>query len=480
MKKATLVLATSVAIFFLATSTHAATRKIVDHGQTNQSVITGGAVTGAVSLPSGMAAYYGQDYVDQHSAGTRFNAGDNPGSSSTEPKVKVTVKPVSVVSKAKVAAQAVSKLKSASPVSLLAIPALEWAIDQIPGASFDPLTGQPIKTPEFLSSGTVWDANLWSGGYVGRYSSPQTACDAVRPTIQYYQTRVYDQQSSTSYICRIRDNFSGKLETIATANQVTLTCPNGFNSQTNSCNAVAPTALPFNDSDFSDLESTLSGIANSEWLRGLIKSNCEGSLNPGGCFDSMVEYQQLVGPNNLQGKTQTTSTTTQNPDGTTSTFSKTSTPTYSYTYGSNFYDYKITMNTTTNNNGQITNETTTTETPPDQEPDEEPKDEEEEQVEPPTLGDPYEPVISKYNDIKSDVSSTEGLTTQIPFGPWYSFGSTCEEIEVELPVYGMWSTTFCPIVEDWIRPILAFLFAVFTWQSCHVMVLEALRVGRPI
>lgn len=479
MKKATLVLATSVAIFFLATSSYAATRKIVNHGQTNQSVITGGAVTGTVSFPSGMAAYFGQDYVDQHSAGTRFNAGDNPGGSSTEPKVKVTVKPVSVVNKAKVAAQAVSKLKSASPVSLLAIPALEWAIEQLPGATFDPLTGQPVKTPDFQPSGTTWQINTWSGTYFGNYSTFKAGCDALRPTIPNYTTRVYDQ-SSGSNICRLRDNFSGYYETFGIGYPVLLNCPNGFNPQTNACNTVAPAPRPFDDSDFAQLESTLSGIANSEWLRGLIKANCEGALNPGGCFDSMVEYQQLVGPNNLQGKTQTTTTTTQNPDGTTSTVSKTSTPTYSYTYGSNFYDYKITMNTITNNNGQTTNETTTTETPPDQEPDEEPKDEEEEQVEPPTLGDPYEPVISKYNDIKSDVSSTEGLTTQIPYGPWYSFGSTCQEIQVELPVYGMWSTVFCPIVENWVRPILAFLFAVFTWQSCHVMVLEALRVGRPI
>lgn len=462
MKKATLVLATSVAIFFLATSTYAATRKIVEHGQTNQGIVTFGSTAGAVSFPHGMAAYFGQDWVDQHSAGTRFNAGDNPnpGGSSSEPKVKVTVKPVSVVNKAKVAAQAVSKLKSASPVSLLAIPALEWAVDQLPGVSFDPLTGQPKKTPVVVTEFTYW---YWDGHPQYNGTTPQAAC--------------WPSSYSTDYGNGTHSCINGALLL-----PVTLSCPYGASKQGTgyACNSTPPQSTSFTDSDWAQLETTLSGIANSEWLRGLIKANCEGALNPGGCFDSMVEYQQLVGPNNLQGKTQTTTTTTQNPDGTTSTVSKTSTPTYSYTYGSNYYDYKITMNTTTNNNGQITNETTTTETPPEQEPDEEPKDEEEDQVEPPTLGDPYEPVISKYNDIKSDVSATEGLTTQIPYGPWYSFGSTCEEIQVELPVYGMWSTTFCPIVEGWIRPILAFLFAVFTWQSCHVMVLEALRVGRPI
>lgn len=478
MKKATLVLATSVAIFFLATSIHAATRKSVNHGQTNQSVITGGAVTGAVSLPAGMAAYFGQDYVDQHSAGTRFNAGDNPGGSSTEPKVKVTVKPVSVVNKAKVAAHAVSKLKSANPVSLLAIPALEWAIEQLPGASFDPLTGQPVISAPIQQTGGHWRF-LYVGQsqyYPGYFSSPLAACKSYNPNGNPTY-RIANETTNSAWCYR---TIYGNESHVGYSLLISYSCPHGFNQQTGACNASSPAPSTFSESDWAALESTLSGITNSEWLRGLIKGNCEGSLNPGGCFDSMVEYQQMVGPNNLQGKTQTTTTTTQNPDGTTSTVSKTSTPTYSYTYGSNFYDYKITMNTIINNNGQITNETTTTETPPDQEPDEEPKDEEEEQVEPPTLGDPYEPVISKYNDIKSDVSSTEGLTTQIPYGPWYSFGSTCEEIQVELPVYGMWSTVFCPIVENWVRPILAFLFAVFTWQSCHVMVLEALRVGRPI
>lgn len=480
MKMATQVLATSVAIFFFATSSYAATRKIVQHGQTNQSVITGGAVTGAISLPAGMAAYFGQDYVDQHSAGTRFNAGDNPnpGASSTEPKVKVTVKPVSVVNKAKVAAQAVSKLKSATPISLLAIPALEWAIEQIPGASFDPATGLPIKHPVVNTNATYWLASNAPSSSASRKTTPLASCKAIGGTENQFEYWVVTSISTSSANCVWRVSGAGD-QAYGPTYKIDKTCPNGFDSTFN-CNSTLPVSTPFTDSDFAQLESTLAGIANSEWLRGIIRANCEGSLNPGGCFDSMVEYQQLVGPNNLQGKTQTTTTSTQNPDGTTSTVSKTSTPTYSYTYGSNFYDYKITMNTITNNNGQITNETTTTETPPGQEPDEEPKDEEEEQLEPPTLNDPYAPIVDKYDSIATDVSGTVGVPLNLNASPWYSFGGTCTEIQLTLPIYGAWQTELCPVIRDWVRPILSFLFVVFTFISCRDHVLETLEKARPI
>lgn len=63
--------------------------------------------------------------------------------------------------------------------------------------------------------------------------------------------------------------------------------------------------------------------------------------------------RQLSGPTSVPGAP--TTTTTQNPDGTTKTVTKT--PTTNYTYNTNTVNYSITTVTVTNNNGQVTTET---------------------------------------------------------------------------------------------------------------------------
>jgi len=114
---------------------------------------------------------------------------------------------------------------------------------------------------------------------------------------------------------------------------------------------------------------------------------------------------------------------------------------------------------------------------PGEQPQEEPKDEDEEM---PEVTDLYKPYIDKLNDIKTDVSAPPAVVPAIGYSAWYSFGGGCSEISVDLPIIGTWSTGYCPYIIDWVRPILAFLFVVFTWHYCRELWSEAVTQARPM
>lgn len=477
MNRAALVMATTVALFISVQTATAATRRVVDTGQTNQQIISGGATTGAVSTPNGYAAYYGQDHVDEHTAGNRYQAGQSVptsgGTSSTSSgTVKVKVKPVSMLNKAKTAAKAVAGLRGGIP-GLIATTAVTWAIEQIPG-------GQVIdKVPTVVvppSSVTVY-GNSKTPGIT--WPDKTTACimgysywNGVKPAGWYVTPMATSSPSlwSCHFLGPGQEFYHGD------ASAITQTCQYGSTGTT--CNSQQ-ISRPFNDEDYAALQSALSSVQNSEWLRDLVKKSCEGSASPAACYDELVDYQQLTGPASQTGQTVTTSQTTSNPDGTTSTKTTSSTNTYSYTYGSNYYDYTITNNTTVNNNGQVTTTTTTDTTDPTQ-PETETPPEEEEKPTAPALGNPYSGVTDKYNQIKGEVESTSVNPPSISVSPWYSFTGQCSELTLELPVIGMWSTAYCPIIFNIVHPILTFLFILFTYHSCREYWDEAVRTARPI
>lgn len=253
---------------------------------------------------------------------------------------------------------AVNALKG-GVIAVATTAAVEWAINQIPGANLDPLTGQPLITPEFQPSGTSWQLNHWSGPLAGYFPTFEAGCDAIKPVIPGGTTRIYDKQEYSN-ICRLRDNFSGYIvDTFAVGYLVTLNCPHGFNSSTGICNPVPAPKTPFSDTDWNALNGLLASMSNNDWLQGLINASCNGSLNPDGCYDSLVNNPFVIGPASQTGTPTSTTTTTTNPNGTTSSSTVTSTPSYSYTYGSNYYDFTTTNTTTTNNNGQVTTTVTT-------------------------------------------------------------------------------------------------------------------------
>lgn len=489
MRKAALVLATSVAFLLSVTSTYAATRQTVNHGQTARSMINGqNATTGAVSTPAGAAAFFGDAYVSYHTAGNRFNSGDsvpNSGSGSgSTAKQAVNVTPGNFFNKARAAAMAKNAIKG-GVVAVVATAAVEWAITQIPGAEIQ--DGQPVMNPD---SGPTeyWAANPSGSptGYVPtRHASAQDACNVLipPPPQSWYWSGKIVQVNETRYSCYLDYSTAycpGCADSYRGYTQLhTLSCGQfGANGTTYTCNETAPPKEPFTETDWNALEGVLASMANNDWLKDLIKETCNGSLNPDGCFDSLVDNPFMIGPAFQTGTPKSTTTNTTNPDGTTSTTTTTSTPSYSYTYGDTYYDYDTTVTTTTNNNGQVT---TTVQTDTQEgEPEEDPTEDQEDDLAPPDLNDPYQPVVTKYNSIAGDVTAPAPVDASVNYSPWYSFGGSCTEIQAELPIYGNWSTNYCPLVNDWVRPILSFLLILFTWHTCYDMWREALRIGRPI
>ena len=120
--------AAAALILLFCADTYAVTRKIVNHGQSKESVIKGSGAS--FQTPNGEAAYYGRDYVDQHTAGNRFTTNDSPGTSS---KQKVTVKPTLKVDPKKAAKSMIGGLRGGVPgvVASAAASAIIAAVDGV-------------------------------------------------------------------------------------------------------------------------------------------------------------------------------------------------------------------------------------------------------------------------------------------------------------------------------------------------------------
>lgn len=215
-----------------------------------------------------------------------------------------------------------------------------------------------------------------------------------------------------------------------------------------------------------DLVDAYVNAQNSDWLRDLLRESCDGSSSPQRCYEDLKDNVSLSGPSTVNGPS--SFVVTSGPNGTTTKETKT---TFQITYGSDYFVYAPTTTTTTVNPDGTT-EVETEEPAPEEEPTEEELDS--------TIGDPYAPVVDKYNDIAGGVGDLEGNMSFINYGPWYSFGGACSPITLNLPVMGTYTIDHCPYVIDWIRPTLGFLFAVWTWLHCFSLWRETVQNARPI
>lgn len=372
-------------LILVSTEAYSATRKTVKHGQSARDIVNGQtATTGTISVPAGAVAFYGQDYVDRHEAKSLLTSGNigsgaanGPGGGiggSVRTKQAVTIKPAVVIPKSAIANLAVNTLKG-GVVSVAATAAVMWAIDQIPGASFDPQTGLPVNAPDpIVPSATYWNFQSTNGvNAPSRYSSALQACSA---NVLSPQTNDYKVEGGSCWV-RTKPSIcpSCSFYLIGYMFSSSITCPTGgVNLSTYTCNSSAPLPTPFTNTDYAGLEETLRSVQNSEWLRDLIKASCNGSNNPAGCYESLVERRQLMGPASQVGPKTSTTTTTTSPNGATSTTTTTSQNTYTYNYGDNYYDYSTTTKTETTKDGETTVEETT-DNQPDEEPTEEPSEE---------------------------------------------------------------------------------------------------------
>lgn len=441
-------------LIFVVAPVHGAKRQTVNHGQSASSMINGqNATTGSVSTPAGAAAFFGQEYTSYHTPGERFNGGDsvpNSGSGSgSTAKQPVDVKPGNFFNKARAGAMAVNALKG-GVVAVATTAAVEWAINQIPGAEI--LDGQPVKAP-LPGPDSYWAATPKSNptGYVPiRKGSASDACKTITNVNQYNTSRVVFSNSEQA-LCYVDVDPSycpscGSTY-VGPAQKHYLNCGEFQSNASYTCNTSAPVKTPFSETDWNALNGLLSSMATNDWYKDLIKASCNGSLNPDGCFDSLVDNPFVIGPAFQTGKSSSTTTTTTNPDGTTSSSTVTSTPSYSYTYGSNYYDYTTTTTTTTNNNGQVT--TTVSTDSSEGTPEEDPASEEEKEEETDFSGEytdaPFAEVTPFYeqqypdglegvwDSASAQVSSSAFLQFLGSFVP--SFSGTCPSWSLDFNIF---------------------------------------------
>lgn len=354
----------------------------------------------AIGLPYGDAAFFGPEFVSEHTAGNRFRADSITGvfPPGAAPKVKVPVKPVLTVNPTKLATSVVQSIKGGGVPGLLATAAVVWAIDQIPGASVDsgqlvvlnpgePLTGTPPQ-------GSTYGWNVSGGTSSTRRYDPVSACVAAYPvgTWLMHQTAQPPTQmqvrehrivgsSSDSVTCLLMPQNQAygaiRSDTILRSGS---SCPTGsiYSDAHRSC-VGSGGSRPFEDSDYAALSSAIALVTSSDWLRDLTKAKCNGSLSPEGCYQDLVDRRPYHGPASQTTPSNSTTTTKTNPDGTISTTVTTTQNKYDYTYTQNGYTYRTTTTTTTTTDGQTTTEVVEDTSDPSAPPDEEPAETSEDQ-----------------------------------------------------------------------------------------------------
>lgn len=357
----------------------------------------------------------------------------------------IKVKPKVVVPKSRPYA----KLKNLIKVSPAQIAGSAFVGAAVAGVGWIIDNGSVLKQDKKETAGPTdyrWSANTnayWGTNDIhGKpYPSPFSGCNAFVSTwtaanAEYWRATSVNTQkvNETAYTCNID---VASVTTTATS-KVTVT----FNRSGNSCTSpayydstaaacVTTGLFPITDSDLSSLDPWLNN-QTAEWLSGLIREQCNGSPNPSACFDDMRDFSQdtLTGPATAAGPSTTRTTSTSNPDGTTSTTTQNTTTNYTFNYGSNYFDTSTTTTTTTSKDGlpvstETQQDTTTpTDTPePEPEPDYSFSDSPMPDV-PSFYTQKYPDGLSGvWNDAKSGFEQSDFMTFLHSFVP--SFSGTC-------------------------------------------------------
>lgn len=438
MRKATLVLATSVA-FLVSGAAFAATGSRTSTISSAADLILKGTVTDANGNLRVQSAPVSGVYI--------------PAGASASTEVAVATRTAGTIAKAAVgnAVKAAVRANGAVIAAQGAIAAATAAVDWIQKE------GSYVKKSstggEVSSDGMYW----YFEGQAGKYSSPSSGCKtaisntASRTGLNYTFDTVV-KNSEGSYICYYAEGNS-KGNTYGVIYKQGSTCPQGatYDSSVGACIAPGYTALT--ESDYNDLGDWVQQ-QDGTFVRQAAIEGCYLSVNPESCFQSVVPDRSLTGPATITGTPSTTSKTitTTSPDGTTTTgtATTTTTPAANITYNNNTTN-NITYNTydktVTKNPDGSTTETTSDEGPPNV----------------PDLTDkPFEPI----GGLPADIAATGATGSSLPFLAWFSMGGQCREHTFQLPVVGALTTNYCPIHEAYVRPFLYFIFSVWTFIYC--------------
>lgn len=321
------------------------------------SVLTAHAQRTVIPNPSEFVRTYGAEPF-QFSDSRNWNA-----TISTQSGARVNVPVVSSngYTPARIA-NAVKNLIKSHPLKIAGTGVGLYLINQLPGASFDPLTGQPLITPHLVTSGYSWQPYITNATVqpTQRYSTEREACIRVVGSessgnswtlgIQYHSatqrgcTRVWNPA-----VCP-----GCGTQTIGTATRTTLNCPNGIDEQTSTCRTSPITPIPLTDPQLDQLVSSVPNMTPQHWadLGPLLYDNIPAT------FDG-PDFQDFTGPSSIQ--LPSTTTTSTNPSNGEVTIVE-SLPSLQLDYSSSPNSITSTPTTVTNTyqNGNLTNTSTTT------------------------------------------------------------------------------------------------------------------------
>lgn len=431
MRKATLVLATSVA-FLVSGAAFAVTGSRTSTISSASDLVKNGTIVDAA----------GNLVFESAKSGVYIPAG---ATASTE--VAVATKTVGTVAKAAVGNAVKAAVRANGAVIAVngAIAAATAAVDWLKK------DGSYVKKS---SGGTaVQDSRyFWTQSQNGtgdRYSTATEACLAYGSNHEFGGIQMANSYTAR---CLIKDQPGAAF---ATFYSYSSTCPDGstFNSSIGGCFGPGGTS-PLTESDYNDLGDWVQQ-QDGTFVRQAAIEGCYLSVNPDACFDSVVPDRKLTGPSTVTGTPVTTSKTvsTTSPDGTVTTGTSTTTTTPAAT---------VTYNNQTNNNVTYNTYNKTITKNPDGSTTEETSDE----GGPPNVPDLTSTAFGPIDGLPADIIDTGAKGSSLPFFSWFSMGGQCKEHTFQLPVVGALTTNYCPIHEAYVRPFLYFIFSVWTFIYC--------------
>lgn len=240
---------------------------------------------------------------------------------------------------------------NSNPAKYAATAAVTYLISQLPGASFDPQTGELLKSPDASTTLVYWTTDAKPGF---RYTEALAACKASHGFPQSYFSAAVAPYTTLN--CHGTYQLGDPGPQVAIVKQATQNCPNGYTGT--SCNSQPLPAVPFAPSDFDQLVSNVPNFSPELW----------GEIGPMLLSDIPATFDgpdslAFDGPASVTG-TPTITTTLDQVSGTSTVVE--STPVHNFDFSTN--PLSITTTTTTTNNtyqnGTLVSTTTQTQGQP--------------------------------------------------------------------------------------------------------------------
>ena len=440
MRKAILVMATSVAFLFSASFVSAAGIKKTVTMPPASSILGGGTS----SVRNGSTINVRGPLVGEHipagSSGASVPIRLTPNLDVSVPAVLSTVKSV---------------LKGGLKGGLsgvVATAALQSLLDTIGGVidNSGTVNVPSIYVPPSESGSYQWQSRL-NGTLWGTGSSPQGACDMTAAQFGNGTTLTATKQPNGTWECKLPDG-RGEWKVGRSGDH----CPSGstYDQANNQCQTTA--MVPANDTNLGGLDNYLPS-ADPDFIRRVASESCENSLDPAKCIQSFTNPPYLSGPTSVEGPS--TTTTSTSPSGTTTT---TTTTNWTISYGPDYFVYTPTTTTTTTHpdgststststsTGSQTSEDTSTETMPN-------------------IPDMFGGMNDQLSKLPPEIAGQGASGSSLPYTSWFDMGGSCKEHSFYFGVVGTVTTNYCPIHEAYVRPFLYFIFALWTWHTCFAI-----------